>query len=166
MSNFTFLMEANASERNIWLYRGRLFSFSIIFAFMVFGPFYRQVLGGKNDLFRRWSMFERGGLGVVEAIFRLHFSSGNEFELDRFKILGYENPYKAPINVRRIKGQSGLNEVVQKICATLGSDVDVRVTSRIATRKGWRQLDRGTKNACRESMRMEDPKEDEEGDLD
>ncbi len=113
----------------------RAFTFVIILAWMALGPAYRQVLGGKNEVFRKWTMFSMKGLDLVDARFYM-VKDGNLREINRFEILGYENRFRAPKEIFRIKGSDGVISIANLLCEKLGSDADIRVKSRIATRKG------------------------------
>lgn len=125
----------------------RVFTFVIILAWMALGPAYRQVLGGKNEIFRKWTMYGNRGLDMVDASF-YKVKNGKLQEMNRFKILGYENRLSAPKEVFRIEGNEGVISVVNKLCEKLGGDADIRVKSRIATRKGWELQYKGENNFC------------------
>ncbi len=127
----------------------RAAAFTVILAFMAFGPFYRQVLRGDQQIFRHWVMFSGIALGVVDATYRQRHRDGTEIEIDRFAALGYAEPRDAPRSIRLIKGRSGTDRVAEKLCRRLGPDADIRVTSRWASRQGWRPGYRGNRNFCR-----------------
>jgi len=135
----------------------RLIAFLLIFAFMAFGPFYRQVLYGKNTLFRPWIMFKGKGVGVIDATFYQVLPDGRRVELNRYEIFNYSKPRNAPKNIWRIKGKSGTLAVTRKLCKQLGPEVDVRVVSRWADRDGWKPGFQGNQNLCPKAVRRPNP---------
>ena len=56
--------------------------------------------------------------------------------LDRFRILGHADRWEAPQTLRRIPSRM-TRDVAHQLCSRLGPAADVRVVSRISTRKGW-----------------------------
>jgi hypothetical protein len=141
--------DAEASPKGIrfWL---RAITFIVVLCFMAVGPFYDQVLQ-RRDLrpaLPRWVMFAGAGLHVVDVEFRERGADGSERVLDRFEVLGYEPPREAPSSVWRIKGQRGTWKVARRICDARGAGVDIRATSRHATRKGWEPGYQGEVNLC------------------
>jgi len=126
----------------------RLAAFVALVAYMAFGPCYRQVLGGRSHVFRSWRMFSGIGIGVVDARFAERLPDGSERRLDRFAVLGYRDPYRAPRAVRRLAGRDATAELARRLCAAFGAGADVRAYSRIATAGGWEPLDDGARNLC------------------
>jgi len=138
----------------------RRLAFVAILVFMVFGPFYRQVLGGESRLFRQWTMFGGTGVGIVDATFLRRLSDGREVVLDRYEVLGFSERRDAPREIRRIVGRRETWEVARRLCEALGPNADVRVVSREATRDGWRPGYSGEENLC-----AEPPPEDAPGNV-
>lgn len=130
------------------LRRLRLAAFLAVLAFMLFGPFWTQVLGRESRLFRKWTMYHRSGIGVVDATFVRRLPDGTREELDRFAVLEIAKPRTEAEQVWRMKGQRQTWEVAQSLCRALGSDADVRVVAREATYGGWEELYRGERNLC------------------
>jgi hypothetical protein len=126
----------------------RLAVFLLIFSFMALGPFYRQILGGKNNLFRPWVMFKGKGVGIVDATFYQVLPDGKTIQINRYEVLGFKDPGAAPKKLKRIVGRPGTLVVVKALCEKLGDGADVRVRSRWASRKGWKPGFRGETNLC------------------
>ena len=115
--------------------------FAVLFLWMAVGPFYRQVLEVHNDLthyVREWSMFSARGIGFVEARYFQIMPDGSEQDLDRFELLGFPDPRKAPGWLWRIPHSGKARDIAIQLCAKLGPDADVRVISRRATTRGWK----------------------------
>lgn len=116
----------------------RAIVFGAIFAFMLLGPFYRQVLGKRHPLFRPWTMFVNTGVGLADVRFSQQLPGGERIALDHYSLLGYRDWRRAPLRVRRIMGVDGAQSVAAQICNALGPGADVRARVRVATRPGWR----------------------------
>lgn len=126
----------------------RLAVFLLILSFMALGPFYRQILGGKNNLFRQWVMFKGKGVGVVDATFYQVLPNGEHVRINRYEVLGFKDPGQAPKTIKRMVGRSGTLVVVKALCEKLGEGADVRVQSRWASREGWKSGFQGETNLC------------------
>jgi hypothetical protein len=124
--------------------RLRLTVFCVIALFMILGPLYRQVLGGEHWFFRPWIMFTETGNDIVLAEFYEISADGKRARLDRFKILGYSDPDRAPRKVREIRNIDELGQVEDILCERLGPNAHIEVTARIAKRQGWQNLHRET----------------------
>ena len=125
-------------SRGVLVSRGIIFM--LVLLYITIGPFYKQVLHGKSDVFRSWQMFHNRGLDVCDVEFYLHHPDGRTEKMDYFKILGYDDFLKAPHDLRRVRGENGVLYVGQLIRQNVGNEVDLRVNARIATREGWKPL--------------------------
>lgn len=85
--------------------------------------------------------------GLMDATFYV-VASGELKEINRFEILGYENPRHAPEEIFRITGESGIEYVSESLCEELGNDSDLRVKARMATKQGWKIQYNAEKNLC------------------
>ncbi|MEW6144875.1 MAG: hypothetical protein AB1598_07655 [Thermodesulfobacteriota bacterium] len=127
--------------------------FFIILAWMTLGPAYRQVLGGSSPVFRQWTMFREYGTGLhkgeglIDAAFYVA-ADGKLEEINRFEILGYDKPKRAPDEVFKIVGKPGIERVSARLCRHLGDNADLRVKARMATSDGWMTLYNAEKNLC------------------
>jgi hypothetical protein len=130
----------------------RATAFALLLAWIVGGPFYRQVLGGKSRYVRAWLMFEWTGLNVEDARFYRQASNGKRIELDPWATLGEERPENP--TKRRLKKKRGVLLMAGKLCRALGNHADVRVVARRATRAGWTVDFDGKKNVCFEAGKL------------
>jgi len=109
--------------------------------FMVFGPFYRQVLLGESHIFRRWMMFHDRGVSIRDATFYL--SDGESLvELDRKQVLdGVDLTAGEAADVWRINTVNEVRLVARLLCDELGDDADIRAVVRVGTMQGngWQQ---------------------------
>ncbi|MGH8559101.1 MAG: hypothetical protein ACRESZ_16920 [Methylococcales bacterium] len=123
----------------------RLIIFAIIAIFMIAGPYYRHVLGGKNMVFRAWGMFAgsegRYGVGSVDARFTQVLADGSEIAIDRFETLdfGGKKYTDLPRNTWLIREKfGGAMEVAKRLCKRLDKGSKIKVYARLATLSGWR----------------------------
>jgi hypothetical protein len=127
--------------------------FFVILAWMALGPVYRQILGGSSPVFRPWIMFREYGTGLdtgeglMDAAFYIA-AAGELEEINRFEILGYDNPKRAPEEIFKIMGKPGIERVSEKLCRELGDGADLRVKARMATTNGWKTLYNAENNLC------------------
>lgn len=128
--------------------------FFTILAWMILGPVYRQVFGGTSQIFRSWIMFRNFGIdpatkdSLMDADFYV-VDNGKLIEINRFEILGYDNPKRALEEVFRIMGKPGIERVSERLCQELGDDADLRVKARMATTNGWKTLYNAEDNLCK-----------------
>lgn len=111
--------------------------------FIVLGPFYRQVLRGRNPAIRNWVMFNGKATGFIDARFFVR-ESGHDIEIDRFAVLGMEK--KRGNRYWLIKNEQIFESVKRQLCRRTGQDV--RVEARISTRRGWRDFADREESAC------------------
>lgn len=116
----------------------RLVAFCSIVAFMVTGPIYRQVLGGEGRHFRSWVMFSGIGVGVIDARYYLVDADKPDKQLNHLEILDGEYVRSGRSNVWLTKRSTGgPASVVRMLCRKLAPGASIRVSSRVATRRGW-----------------------------
>ena len=118
----------------------RVVAFTLLMVYVVFSPFYKQVLKGKSRALRSWQMYHIRGLGICDAKFYIRHPDGRIEHVDYFKILDYDKLVKLHHHSRRIMGEKGVLEVAQRLRQKVGNDVDLRVNARIGTRDGWQTL--------------------------
>jgi hypothetical protein len=119
---------------------------SALAAYIVFGPFYRQVLHGHNEWLRPWVMFSGAGLDATQVEYRSRGSDGHESVLDRYAILASTG---APTRtLSKVTDAKAAKRVGQMLCRKLGEGADVRVYLRVATRNGWKRELSGEENLC------------------
>ena len=118
----------------------RAVAFTLLMLYVVFGPFYKQVLKGKSDAFRAWQMYHTRGIGVCDVEFYIRHPDGRIEYIDHFKALGYDKLLKLHHHSRRIRRAKGVLEVGQGMRQKVGDTADLRVNARIGTRDGWKTL--------------------------
>ena len=118
----------------------RAVAFTLLMLYVVFGPFYKQVLKGKGDAFRAWRMYHSRGIGICDVEFYIRHPDGRIEHIDHFKTLGYDKLLKLHHHSRRIMGAEGVLQVGQRMRQKVGAAADLRVNARIGTRKGWKTL--------------------------
>jgi hypothetical protein len=127
----------------------RTIVFIALATFILVGPAYRQVFGGKNVLFRQWTMFSAAGSRYLDVRFSVRFPDGSEQPINYRDELGFsgQDKSKIPRKVWRVR-KDGWQPLATQLCKRLGSDADLRLRSRVATPKGWRSFHDGSKNLC------------------
>ena len=118
----------------------RIVAFTLLMLYVVFGPFYKQVLKGKGNLFRAWRMYHTRGIDVCDVQFYIRHPDGRIEHIDRFEALGRDKLLGSHHSARRIMGETGVLRVGQRIRQKVGAAVDLRVNARIGTRNGWKTL--------------------------
>lgn len=139
--------DAHEPDRSGLIRRLRGVAFVALTAFIVLGPAKRQLFGKRDPMFRAWVMFSGIALNLVEVRYERMLPSGERVEVDRFEALGTTRR-RAPKDVRRIVRKRGLESVNRRLCRRLGSETDLRVHARIATKRGWKSLADGERNVC------------------
>ena len=140
------MSDLTPSPRSPWI---RRLLFGALVGFLVLGPFYRQVMGGKSPLFRNWIMFAGYGLDICTVQYEQMNEDGTLTPLNRLELLGYESLAEAPRSTRRLKSIQAAESQGRRICQRLDTDKpDVRLFARCASRKGWRRASKGTNNLC------------------
>ena len=129
-----------AEDESRWITVCRVVVFSLLMLYVVFGPFYKQVLKGKSRAFRSWQMYHSRGLGICDVEFYIRHPDGRIEYIDHFKILDYNKLRKLHHHSRRIMGEEGVLKVGQRLRQKVGNVVDLRVNARIGTREGWKTL--------------------------
>lgn len=120
--------------------------FAAATAWMIGGPFYRQVLRGDSDVFRPWVMFSGAGLTATEVRFAEQPADGDEIPLDRYAILAPERD--PPKSLTHLKDEAAVRRVGKQLCRKLGAGADVRAWLRVAKRSGWKREMTGEENLC------------------
>ena len=118
----------------------RIVAFTLLMLYVVFGPFYKQVLKGKGNLFRAWRMYHTRGIDVCDVQFYIRHSDGRIEHIDRFQALDRDKLLGSHHHSRRIMGETDVLRVGQRIRQQVGAAVDLRVNARIGTRDGWKTL--------------------------
>ncbi len=131
------------------LIRLRGLVFVLAAAWMIGGPFYRQVLGGSSKIPRSWVMFTGFAAGdVCDVEYRLR-DGDSASVLDRFAVLGYDDRWDAPSSVRRLPKKKNAIRLGERLCHRLeAEEPDIRLYARCAHRKGWRTVASGRENLC------------------
>lgn len=122
--------------------------FVVVAVFVVGGPFYRQVLKGRNKAFRNWVMFNGKATGFVDATFYRE-RAGEFIEVDRYEALGQPKTPKSRYWL--LKDKRVFERLTRVMCSKAGNDL--RVDARIATRRGWKPLMSREEMACQRRAR-------------
>ena len=130
----------DAEAESKWVIACRAVAFTLLMLYVVFGPFYKQVLNGKGDTFRAWQMYHTRGIGICDVEFYIRHPDGRIEYIDHFKALGYDKLLKLHHHSRRIRRAKGVLEVGQRMRQKVGDTADLRVNARIGTRDGWKTL--------------------------
>ena len=130
----------DAAAESKWAIVFRAVAFTLLMLYVVFGPFYKQVLKGKGNAFRAWRMYQTRGIGVCAVEFYIRHPDGRIEHIDYLKTLGYDKLRRVPHRSRRIMGGKGVLKVGQRIRQKVGGAADLRVNARIGTRDGWETL--------------------------
>jgi hypothetical protein len=115
----------------------RAVAFALIAFYTLGGPFYRQVLGGRNPVLRNWVMFSGANLDVCEV--RFH-RAGDSEAIDRYEVLGSEPWYMAGKSVRKLASLDDVWRQGRQLCHAMTAGTDLRADARCATRAGWKQV--------------------------
>ena len=118
----------------------RVVAFTLLMLYVVFGPFYTQVLKGKSNLFRAWQMYHTRGIDVCDVQFYIRHPDGRIEHIDHLQVLGRDKLLRSHHHSRRIMGETDVLRVGQHIRQKVGAAVDLRVNARIGTRDGWKTL--------------------------
>ena len=135
-----------SSDRSEWSERHKLIivcravAFTLLMLYVVFGPFYKQVLKGKSVAFRAWRMYHTRGIDICDVQFYIRHPEGRIEHIDRFELLGRDRLLRSHHHSRRIMGEKGVLAVGRRIRQKVGATVDLRVNARIGTRDGWKTL--------------------------
>lgn len=132
------------------LITGRALVFTVLAAGIVGGPGYRQVLHGRNEYLRPWEMFSGAGLNATQVVFKQRAADGTESVLDRYAML---SGGERRVQLTKVPNEAAATRIAQRLCAKLGTDADVRVYLRIATRRGWKRALKGDVNECAAGLR-------------
>ena len=131
---------SECSERHKLAIVCRAVAFTLLMLYIVFGPFYKQVLKGKGNAFWAWRMYHTRGIGICDVEFYIRHPDGRIEHIDHFKTLNYDKLLKLHHHSRRIRYAKGVLEVGQRMRQKVGDAVDLRVNARIGTREGWKTL--------------------------
>ena len=118
----------------------RVVAFTLLMLYVVFGPFYKQVLKGKSNALPSWRMYHTRGIGICDVEFYIRHPDGRSEHINHFETLDYDKLLKLHHHSRRIRYTKGVLEVGQLMRQKVGNDVDLRVNARIGTREGWKTL--------------------------
>ena len=128
------------SERHKLVTVCRAVAFILLMLYTAFGPFYKQVLKGKGNLFRAWQMYHTRGIDVCDVEFYIRHPDGHIEHINYFKTLSDDKRLRLHHHSRRIMGVEGVLDAGQRMRQKVGPTVDLRVNARIGTREGWKTL--------------------------
>ena len=125
----------------------RAVAFLAIAAYIIAGPFYRQILHGRSEWFRPWVMYSGAGIDVCAIAWYSREADGDRL-LDRFDTLGYRAVDDAPRSLRIISNRNAGLVIAAQLCDKLGDGTDLRAEGRCSTRGGWQTAFNRSKNLC------------------
>ncbi len=137
------------------LYRLSVLSALRAFAFVVFGlfiwvaPGYGELAKSPPKYVVRWKMFSGIALDLFEVSFETVDARGQRKPVDRFALLGYPEPEKAPRNVRTLRTQAEVWALAKRMCAQMGGNAPLYARVRDATRAGWKTIQDGSADFCK-----------------
>jgi hypothetical protein len=120
--------------------------------FMLYGPIFGQMLGGKNRLFRPWEMFKDRGSDMCALTYTLRAADGGEHRIDYMNELGYDSWRTKSKKYKRINSRKEANRLTRRLCKRLEADgpVDLRLDLMCGGEDGWEAIYQGEKSACRQ----------------
>jgi len=144
-------MNGTASQKPPTL---RIIFFIFIVLFMFFGPFYRQLIGGDSEIFRRWRMFRSRGAMMCAVSYHQRFPNGEQEKLNRYPILGEDSWRTSKRKFKRITSKKKAIRMGKRVCKKLGDDADVRVrlkcTPKYGKNNNWVVILHEEENICNE----------------
>lgn len=130
----------------------RLIGFVVLAAWIVGGPIYKQLLGGKTKWVRPWVMYSGNSVGVVAARFETVDKKGRRKPLDHYELLDATPPFsfdeRPDKSVSMIRTKAKFQKLVDRICRKLRRRTELRAVARIGRKGGWKPLEDGERNLC------------------
>lgn len=123
--------------------------FFVSAAFIVFAPAYRVFSDSAPPYAVRWEMFSGIARDLYEVTFETEDAAGARVAVDRFEVLGYDDPWTAPRAVRTVKQEGEAWALARRLCAALGEHRPLYMKLRDATRGGWKIVEDGKSDVCR-----------------
>jgi hypothetical protein len=111
------------------------------------GPFYRQVLHGREPWLRPWVMFSGAGLTATELRMWQVLPDGSTRRVDRYELLAPRRD-PPPHSLAHVADEAQAQAIARRVCKRLAPGADVRMRFRVATRRGWRTRIHGDVNWC------------------
>ena len=140
-------MSAEPGERT--RFRLRLAAFGVLAAFIVLGPFHRQVLHGELRVFRSWKMFQGLGNEICDVRYFRALPDGRTADVDRYALLGVARPPHAPKEIWKITSAAAAETLARQLCERLPSgERDLRLIARCGSLTGWVPVSDGSRNFC------------------
>jgi len=119
--------------------------------YILLGPGYRQVLGGREKAVRNWVMYSGFARDACAADLWLEGPDGSREVLDRFQVLGGE-PWWTQSRSRRRLRRDQLDITVRRVCARLPDPGALRARVRCGTRRSWTTEYTPDAPACRVAL--------------
>ena len=126
----------------------RSVSFFVCAAFILFAPAHRVLTNNAPPYAIRWEMFSGIARDLYEVTFETEDAGGTRVPVDRFQVLGYDDPSQAPRAVRTVKQEGEAWILVRRLCAALGERRPLYMKLRDATRGGWKVVEDGKRDVC------------------
>lgn len=122
--------------------------FTAVAGFIVAGPIWKQGLHRPSDVLFQWVMFTGFGLDVCDVRFVEVAEDGSRSRVDRYAVLGYDDPAAAPASVKKMKDLAAVKGVARRMCKKLPEGTDLRARVRCAARTGWKSVSQAEENLC------------------
>jgi len=123
--------------------------FSIMILFMFFSPFYKQVLGGKSELVRKWSMYQFRGVQMCAVQYHKKDADGTFIKIDRYKRVGEGSWRTAKNRFKRVYTRNQALSVGVALCDSYGGDIDIRVNFKCKGKNYWETVFDRDFNVCK-----------------
>ncbi|TPV94726.1 MAG: hypothetical protein B7733_13845 [Myxococcales bacterium FL481] len=125
----------------------RIGAFVCLAVYILLGPLLRQGWGVDNRYLAKWRMYRNKGMNLVDARFYTESPDGEIQRVYRADLPKFVRKPKA----RPIRRRAGLASATRKMCRSRQvAGGPLYVDARQVRRDGWRELDDGTVDRCRE----------------
>jgi hypothetical protein len=122
----------------------------VVFAWSNIPPYRGNVLEeGRSFFVWHWQLYTRGGEGICDVRY-FDMNQGGE-PIERWTLLGYENPGDMPDKLARTEKKKLIQEY-KRVCSALRksgiADPHVEVQARCAEHSEWKTVESRKRNVC------------------
>lgn len=118
-------------------------------AWMLLGPFDRQVLGRDDRIFKAWRMYSGKAVGECVADWFVPDGAGGWTEVSRLEVM-FDEPrwWRLAPPQRHLRSADAVKTAGWRMCNRLGVE-DLRADARCSDTVGWRVVEDRGRNLCR-----------------